>query len=490
MKNTLRLTLLFFILGLAFQSCDDKNDNEIPNDIAINNFVWKGLNLYYLWQADVPNLSDYRFADQDQLNSFLYGYSNPETLFEDLLNKPVSKFPNPGEAIDRFSVIFSDYTQLEGILSGTTENNGAEFGLYYKDASHTSIFGVVRYILPNSDAAAKDIHRGDIFYAINGETLNIDNYRSLLGNDTYTLNLADYAAGAITPNGESVSLTKTVLSENPVLIHTVLNSGAHKIGYLMYNGFYPNYETQLNEAFGDLKSQGITELVLDLRYNGGGSVDTATRLASMITGQFTGQVFAKEQWNAKAEAFYNATSPATLLNFFTYKVNTNAAINSLNLSKVYVLTTRATASASELLINGLEPYINVVQIGDYTVGKNVGSITLYDSPTFTKKDINPKHRYAMQPLVLKIVNKVGFGDYLNGLPPDTELHENLGNLGTLGDASEPFLNAAITRIMGGGRMMPKNPDKVFEAFKDNQPRSQLKNEMYLENIPEGLHLAK
>lgn len=483
MKNSSRLILLSFLFCVTFQSCEKDSENNVPKDIVVQNFIWKGLNLYYLWQADVPNLADNRFGNQTNLNAFLYGYPKPDDLFQDLLNKPRSKFPNPDEAIDRFSIIFSDYTLLEGILSGTTANNGADFGLFYKDATQTSIIGVIRYILPNSDASNKNIQRGDIFYAINGETLTVDNYRNLLGTNSYTLNLANYDSGNITPNGQSVSLTATVLSENPVYINKVINSGSHKIGYLMYNGFYPNYESQLNDAFGVLKSQGITELVLDLRYNSGGSIATATRLASMITGQFTNQVFAKEQWNAKVEANYNANNPALLYNLFTNTINTNAAINGLNLTKVYVLTTKSTASASELVINGLEPYINVVQIGDVTVGKNVGSITLYDSPTFSKKDSNPNHKYAMQPLVLKIVNKVGFGDYVNGLQPDTLLKENLGDLGILGNENEPLLNAAITRIITGGRLTPYNQGKVFETVIDNQSINSLKNEMYLETLP-------
>lgn len=489
MKNIYKLLFAILLLAFCLHSCEDQNDNDVPREIAVNNFIWKGLNLYYLWQADVPNLSDYRFEDQEQLNSFLYGYSSPETLFEELLNKPVSKFPASGDAIDRFSVIFSDYTLLEGILSGTTQNNGVDFSLYYKDASRTAIFGVVRYILPNSDAMTKDIQRGDIFYAVDGEILTGSNYRTLLSSNSYTLNLADYDGGAINPNGDSVSLNKSILSENPVYLNTVINSGSHKIGYLMYNGFYPNYENELNNAFGNLKSQGITELVLDLRYNGGGSVETATRLASMITGQFTGQLFAKEQWNAKVDAYYASTNAGGLFNLFTNKINTNAPINSLTLSKVYILTSGATASASELVINGLKPYIDVVQIGDRTVGKNVGSITMYDSPTFTKKDISTKHRYAMQPLVLKIVNKLGFGDYIHGLVPDTELKENFGNMGILGNPDEPLLNAAIAKIVGGGR--PAIQDlKVHERIKDNNLINQLRNEMYLEEIPEGFSSIK
>jgi hypothetical protein len=135
MKNQIYNFLFLVSFVFAFQSCEVQDDNKVPEDIAINNFVWKGLNLYYLWQSDVANLADDRFGNQADLNAFLYGFPQPENLFQQLLNKPRSLYPNPGEAIDRFSVIFLDYNQLEGILSGTTKNNGAEFGLYYKDAS-------------------------------------------------------------------------------------------------------------------------------------------------------------------------------------------------------------------------------------------------------------------------------------------------------------------------------------------------------------------
>jgi carboxyl-terminal processing protease len=472
MKKIFGITLLCAFLCL--QSCEDNNDNNVPSDIRVQDFVWKGMNLYYLWQADVPDLDDDRFENQDELNGFLETYTDPTALFNHLRVDP---------SIDRFSVIFSDYTVLEGILSGTTENNGVDFGLKYKNGSTTDIFGWVRYILPNSDASTKDIHRGDIFYAVNGTPLTISNYQSLLVNDTYTLNLANYDNGNITPNGESVTVTKSVYSENPVLLTSVVNSGAHKIGYLVYNGFYPNYESQLNAAFAELQLQNITDLVLDLRYNSGGSVATATRLASMITGQFTGQLFAKEQWNDKAQAYYESQNPDNLRNNFTDKIGNNAAINSLNLTKLYVLTSRSTASASELVINGLVPYIDVVQIGDFTTGKNVGSVTLYDSPDYGREGRSTEHKYAMQPIVLKIVNKDGFGDYqVNGLTPDTQLIEDLGNLGALGSESEPLLNTAINQITASGRRMPRNPAVVFRHFGDIKSLNHLQDQMYIEKL--------
>ncbi|HEY0092254.1 MAG TPA: S41 family peptidase [Flavobacterium sp.] len=476
MQNSFKIIMAIIFLSLTFHGCEKEDDNYVAKELKVNDFIWKGMNLYYLWQSIEPDLSDERFQNQADLNNFLSNFSDPFALFQHLRVDP---------EIDRFSVMFSDYRVLEGVLSGTTENNGVEFGLRYYPGSTTEIFGFVRYIIPGSDAASKDIHRGDIFFAINGTALNINNYQSLLSADNYTLNLADYDNGNIIPNGQSVTLTKTVLSENPVLISSVINSGSHTIGYLMYNGFYPNYENELNAAFGQLASQNITDLVLDLRYNGGGSIATATRLASMITGQFSGQVFAREQWNAKAQAYFESHDLADTENYFTNTLDNGSALNSLNLSRVYVLTSKSTASASELVINGLEPYIDVIQIGDATTGKNVGSITLYDSPDFKKQGSNPDHKFALQPIVLKIVNKNGFGDYLSGLPPDVVLFEDMGNLGELGNESEPLLNAAINEITNSGRIL-RFPSKTFEHFKDSKSINPLQNEMYRSQVPDNI----
>ena len=455
---------MFFPL---LNSCEDNDDNLVPSELEVNDFVWKGLNLYYLWQADVPDLADNRFSNQSELNAFLKTYDSPTTLFNHL---------RVDNTIDRFSVIFSDYTVLEGILTGNTKNNGVDYGIKLKPGSDTEVFGWVRYIIPNSDASTKDIQRGDIFYAINGIPLTVDNYRTLLADDTYTLNLADYDGGNITPNGQSVTLTKTELAENPIFINTVINQGTHNIGYLMYNGFYSAYDNQLNDVFGNFISQNVTDLVLDLRYNSGGSVNTATKLASMITGQFSGQIFAKQQWNAKAQAYYESNNPASLLNKFY------SGLNGLNLNKVYVLTSKSTASASELVINCLKPYIEVIQIGDKTTGKNVGSVTLYDSPTYGKTDVNPSHKYAMQPIVLKIVDKNGFGDYTTGIAPTLtntyiELFEDMG---VLGKPSEPLLSRAINLRTASGKQAAVSNDVSKRDFADCKTVNPLRTEMYVE----------
>ena len=465
----LGFTLLLLLLAQSFIKCSDDFDDKVPSG-SVNNFIWKGLNQYYYWLSDSPDLADNRFATTGEYDNFINSYNSPEALFNHLLVDP---------SIDRFSVLFSDYTQLEQALTGTQMNNGVDYELRYKQGSSTELFGWVRYILPNSDASTKAINRGAIFYAVNGTPLTTSNYRSLLNEVNYTLNFASYDAGAITPNGNSVSLTKTNFSENPVYMKKVFVEGSKKIGYLMYNGFYTNYENELNNAFGYFQGEGITHLILDLRYNSGGSVNTATRLASMITGQFSNQIFAKQQWNYKIENLIN--NPEQLLNRFTSSIENGNNINHLNLSKVYILTTKRSASASELVINGLAPYIDVIQIGDITAGKNVGSITVYDSPSFRKQNVNPTHKYAMQPIVLKIANNANFSDYTNGLEPDQTQLEDLGDLGAIGENSDPLLNAALNYININGRFQQRLPAQLFNHFEDSKSMRLFGDEMYLNN---------
>ena len=478
MKKRIFLFAMLFVLGISFQGCEDLDDTV--SDFPIQNFIWKGMNLYYLWKADVPDLAGNKYPKQIDLNNFLISKPSPEILFQDLLYKPISKFITG--SVDRFSVLVNDYSVLENLFQGITTNNGVDFGLRYKSGNSGPIFGWIRYIIPNSDASTKNIQRGDIFYAINGTTLTAENYRTLLANETYTLNFANFDNGNITPNGQSLSLTKSILTENPVFYNQIIPLGTKKVGYLVYNGFTSNFDTQLNQAFGTLKAGGATHLVLDLRYNSGGSIQTAAYLASMITGQFTAQVFAKQQWNAEIQSFFEANSPQQLVNNFTNSLANGISINSLNLTKVYVLTTRSSASASEMLINGLKPYINVIQIGDLTTGKNVGSITLYDSPNFRKENRSASHKYAMQPLVLKIVNKSGFGEYQDGLVPTIELKENLGNLSQLGNVNEPLLSTALGHILVNGRMMFRSPIKDFTEIIDSKSMNPFGTDMYLSNF--------
>ncbi|MFT5738425.1 MAG: carboxyl-terminal processing protease [Maribacter sp.] len=451
-----RLNVIVGLVLLMFISCSKDSNLSIPGTVnpsadagvEVQDFMWKAMNFWYFWQAEVDDLADNRFTNTTE-GRLEY------TAFLDSEDNPAAFFDNKLQFIqDRFSFYNEDYTVLTQSLSGISRSNGLEFGLVrFQDSEN--IFGFVRYIIPGSDATTRDIQRGDLFTGVNGQALNIDNFRALLFNENneYTLNMAEFINGEVTANDKEVSLTKEeALSENPVFISKSFEINGENIGYLMYNQFTNEYDDELYAAIEALKSAGITNLIMDLRYNPGGSVNTTRLLASMIYGTNTEDLFLRKRYNDKLQSEF---SKNRLEVYFTGKVGSKT-INSLGLSKLYVLTSASSASASELLINSLEPYMDVIQIGDVTRGKNEFSTTLVDdrensylyTPSRINK-INPKVQWAIQPLLGRNENAEGFSDFTDGLVPDVQLKEDLENLGILGDLNEPLLARAIQEITAG-----------------------------------------
>ena len=451
----------------------DTDDTAISleGDLQISDFIWEGLNTYYYWQEEVEALADSKLEDEKAYAEFISQNADPELFFDSLLHPE-----------DRFSWIEEDYVELENSLQGIYASNGVEFGLAYACQDCNEIVGYVQYILEDSDASNKNIKRGDYFTGVNGITLTVGNYRNLLFGDelSYTLNIADSIDGNLVLNGINVELTKEENFEtNPIQISKTIDTNSGKIGYLMYNQFVADKSPQLNEVFGNFKSEGIIDLVVDLRYNGGGSVANCIELASMITGQFNGEIFAKEKWNSKLTTYFEERYGAErLIERFVDVLSDGESINSLSLNRVFILTTSSSASASELLINSLSAYIDVVHIGEKTVGKNVGSITVYD---YIDNDgnKNPDHTYAMQPIVLKIANKDDFAEYTDGLEPNTAIDEEIKNLGILGDPSEPLLATAISILSGTGKVTP---------YRSSSKNLRIGNPIVLKR--QGMHLDK
>ena len=431
------ILLLFFTI-----SCKDKDDNISSRqyDFEIEDFIWEGLNTYYYWQNSISDLADNRFDSQKSYASFLSRFNaKHELLFESLLSEN-----------DRFSWIMSDYTALENQLRRVYTTSGMMIGLARIGESN-DLFAYVRYVLPDSDAAAKNIERGDLFLSINNEQLTMDNYRDLLSSDVelFSIQLAQISDQTVTPTGISVDLVKAEIQENPIKIHKLIELNNTKIGYLMYNGFVADFDNELENTLAQFQTQGVNQLIVDLRYNRGGRTSSSIKLASMITGQFSGEVFAQTQHNDKLSS-YNEE----------YLFETTAV--QLKMDRLYVISSTETASASELLINGLSPYIDVILIGDNTTGKNVGSYSIYDWID-NEGNVNPRHTWAMQPITLKIANSEGFADFESGLQADHILQEDIANLGTLGEIDEPLLEKTL-EVMG--ILPPKSEKNQFSVFKN------------------------
>ncbi|WPR74311.1 S41 family peptidase [Algoriphagus sp. NG3] len=421
-------TSLLLCLIILLGSCDKKDDPtpRIAPDSneAANNWILALMNEVYYWRDDI--------------RTPIAASSDPTQYFNSLLNKPT----------DRFSAIFPDYQELLNSLSGVSLDAGYEFTLFRASESSNDVVGEITYIKKNSPAASAGLVRGDVFTAINGTTLTEDNYQDVLGQtqEAHTISYLSYNEGLEGYQAqEDISLTPIELQENPIYLDTVYTIGSQKIGYLVYNFFAPDpgnssnsYDLELDQIFASFKSQNINNLIIDFRYNGGGYVGSAINLASLIApGVSSSSVFSITKYNELLSSNFPELKDVETA-FLNKSQNLGATLDG---NTVYVLTSRRTASASELIINGLKPYMEVFMIGDITTGKNVGSVTFGDEE-------NPKNRYGLLPIVSQSFNSLDESDYSNGFTPNIPALEYEERLRPLGDVNEVLLRKALEQITG------------------------------------------
>lgn len=453
MKATvLRSVFLLSLLtasSVILTSCRRESDLVTPDPVLVqnglvDNWILNNMRDLYYWNDKIPAKVDTTLAPADFFDAILYKFD--KTLRPDG---------------DRFSWINESGQQLEAELSGQTKTTGMEFTLYLRAANSDAVIAQVLYVLPNSPASKAGIKRGDIISKVNGQSLTRTNYHALLFESTsFVFGFAKVSNGTLVDTNDARSVTAEIYQEDPVYLDSVYTVNGKKIGYLMYNMFVQapygskgtEYDQKVDAVFADFKAQGVTELILDLRYNGGGDERSATNLASLVGKNVSSsKEFFHEEYNALVTQYLKTNyGSSALVNKFVDKSQNIGA----NLSRVYVLTTALTASASELIINGLKPYMTVVTIGTKTYGKNVGSTTITDE--------TGKIKWGLQPIIVKAFNSLGQSDYTNGFSPTVEIEEPISLL-PLGNTNEDLLNAAIQHITGntsGGRLAVRDTNPL------------------------------
>ncbi len=416
--NSRSLLYFAFFSVLALNTGCGKKLTETQ---IITNWIWDGMNEIYLWADEIPAY------DPDI-------QTDPEAFFDSLLYKD-----------DHWSWITDDYEELVNSFNGIELSTGI-YPAFYRIGYAYDLVMVVAYVFEGSPADSAGIKRGDIIYAINNQMLSEINYLDLFYSTSCKYSFASYNTFSLFANGIEKTVKARIIEENPILYSDVLLEGDKKIGYLSYAQFSKGegsvWLSALTDVLAEFKSQAVDEVVIDLRYNPGGAVEVANALASALapaTVMNNHEVLAYLNWNDLYDDYfrreYGDDSENLVEKFSDSDVN-------LDLDRVFFLTTYRSASACELLISGLDPWMNVIQIGENTYGKYTASVTI---PDFEDP---PRHNWAMQPIVLKYSNAVGYTDFIDGLTPDYEVYDYLFEAVPFGDVNDPQLAKALELISG------------------------------------------
>ena len=428
-----------FILFLAVSACH-KNDMGVPEGededdlktLATNQWIKEQMGIYYYWNDKIPVIDETKETDT-------------EAYFYKLLYKD-----------DDFSWITDDYASLQSGYDGEPVAMGFDPAFYVFGDDPERVFIIVNYVYPKSGAYDAGLRRGNIILKINNQEITTDNYYDLYSGSSYSVQLGKIEVNGnywhILESGTTLNLTSPVNDTDPAIHYEVIDSLDHKIGYMAYVEFLKGKDnkflTSMDKIFSEFKAAGISDLIVDLRYNPGGDIDAAVHLASEIApvSVVDGQ---SHLVNLEYNPEYQKTVEKSYPDKLYYKFE-NLSTN-MNLQKVYFLTTWGTASASELIITGLDPYMDVVQVGDSTYGKFYGAYVLPDDDK----------KWAILPIVMKYSNVEGYTDFVDGLIPgqsnlmdddlvvgDSFYNNKLIYSYPLGNPADPMTKRAIELIAG------------------------------------------
>ncbi len=386
------------VVTITVTSCEkdviEDPDIVVPNDplAPLKKYTYDLMTDIYYWYKNVPNNIDPKPIKT------IHAY------FDTLLVKS-----------DKWSWMMTGQEYLNS-EAGIVESYGISLGQpvdFYNDYSVR-----VRYVHPNSPMAENGIKRGYQLSHLNGIPVN-----TLIANGTFN-NVYNQKTNQFTfvnNSGENINFTASArqINTRSSLVTRIFTSEdypglPYNVGYFHYLTFRATMLDDINMAMAQFKAAGVEELILDLRYNGGGDGRATTLLANYLAPESANKaILAKREHNDRYRSWDSEASTQTVIE----RMN-----GSLNLKRLFIITGRGTASASEVILNGLSPLMNVVHIGNTTYGKPNGMYVLpypegnYDAP-----------QYVFLPVCFFTVNSAGYGHYVDGIVPQHYRPDDLYN---------------------------------------------------------------
>ena len=405
-----------------FYGCKKENNNSgnTTAEDKIKDSAWSYAKDLYLWNINLP--SDFNART----------YADPDAIMKAL--RPYSTEPGFSDPVDRwsFAIKKKEWDDLSSGISG-------DFGLGIFFMSDNDLR--VSYVEPASPAAAAGIQRSWRIVSVNNNaTVNTDDANVSRITDA-VFNSSSTSFTFKKPDGTDVdiALTAKTYQEEPIILDSVYINGGNKTGYFVYNSFLGNIgniKNRLTNIFNTFSAVGVTDMVIDLRYNGGGYVELQNELANyLVPAAGNNSVMLKEKFNDNYSALFDTT--------INYQKK-----GALDLNRIFFIITKNTASASELLINSLKPYMDVKLIGRASHGKPVGYFNIGVGDWY------------IFPVSFRSVNKNGEGNYFNGLQPDATVDDGLDK--PWGDVNENCLASALHYINNGAfsRISPRTQQDV------------------------------
>ncbi|WP_291286644.1 S41 family peptidase [Flavobacterium sp.] len=435
---------IFLLLSFLILSCESDDApityNKDSNEY-VNEWMYDQMKKYYRWNTSMPA----------QANLSL----NPKEYFKNLLQK---------EDVYSYAIhpALPDTAPQSLRRSFGFDVSFVEFGGKY--------YGVILYVLAGSPAKNNGLQRGQLITKIDGTVVNAGNYeqlyKNMVGAAKLNLETTSFSAKSGFSNPKEISVLQGFSFSQPIPYQIISDKNA-KIGYVEIPHFDVGQAQQFLQIFQELKNKSITELVLDLRYNGGGDIASATALSIILAPNIKAtDLFIKFEGNANGgnvdQSFEQALKSNEAKITFDALRGVHPSIN-----RIYILCGSRTASASELIINNLKPYMNVIALGGKTFGKDVAGFPIEDDRIPGSKG------WVLYPSIYKLFNSRHEGGYSKGIDPNIYTDELQGlEVFSLGNRSEILLSAALTNISGNTGKMKATELRLLtlpKAYADSDP---------------------